>query len=57
MRDLTACCLSSVSLLHVVAGVGLGFVLVSLLNLTGNLLLYGAVLLVVGLLGHMVVKK
>jgi len=45
------CCLSKIGVVHILCGVGLGFLLVEYLAL-GNLALWGWLLVGVGVLGH-----
>ncbi len=55
MMSYVSCCMSQVGLVHVVAGVGVGFLLVYYLGLS-NLMMWGWVLVAVGLVGHFVGK-
>lgn len=50
-----SCCTSQCGLVHVVAGVGVGFLLVNYLGLT-NLMVWGWVFVGAGLVGHFVGK-
>ena len=49
------CCGSQTGLVHVVAGVGLGFLLVSYFEAT-NVMVWGWILVALGVLGHFVWK-
>lgn len=55
MMGMVSCCTSQTGLVHVVAGVGLGFLLVNYLGLT-DLMLWGWLLVGAGLVGHFVWK-
>lgn len=55
MMSYCSCCMSQMGLVHVVAGVGVGFLLVNYLGLT-NLMMWGWVLVGAGLVGHFVGK-
>ncbi len=55
MMGMVSCCTSQSGLVHVVAGVGVGFLLVNYLGLT-NLMMWGWVLVGAGLVGHFVGK-
>lgn len=51
-----ACCVHGSGLLHVVAGVGIGFLLMNFFPGLENLLLWGAFLVGVALVGHFMGK-
>ncbi len=55
MMDMVSCCGSQVGLVHVVGGVGIGFLLVNYLGLT-DLMLAGWVLVGAGVAGHFLGK-
>lgn len=53
MMDYMSCCMKQVGVVHVIAGVGVGFLLVQYAGLT-DLALWGWVLVVIGVLAHFV---
>ena len=51
-------CMKPHALLHSLTGIGLGLILVALMpSLVGNALMLGVVVVVVGIVGDMMVKK
>lgn len=50
------CCASKIGLVHLIGGVGIGFLIVHYFNLT-DVLVWGWVLVGLGLLGHLFWKK
>lgn len=55
VMSMVSCCMGPVGLVHMAAGVGVGFLLVNYLGLT-DLALWGWLLVGAGLVGHFVWK-
>lgn len=51
------CCMRPVGLIHAVAGIGVGFLLVEYFGLFDNLAMWGWILVGVGVVGHFLKKK
>lgn len=55
MMSMYSCCMQPYGLIHVVIGIGLGYLIVAYLGLD-NLMLWGWVLVAVGLVAHLLGK-
>ena len=55
MMSMYACCMQPCGLIHALAGIGLGFLLVAYFGIS-NLMLWGWVLVAVALVGHLMGK-
>lgn len=55
LMEYCSCCISQSGLIHLVVGLGLGFLIVSYFEVT-NVMVWGWVLVALGVLGHFVWK-